>query len=143
MVNRETKQVKAMKVPTAEKDFLLPKINLSVKKGSTIVTDTYHAYKDLKKNYTHKSVKHSAGEYVRIENTTAFKIHTNTIEGFWSLVKRTINGTHHWISKKHTNKYLAEMSFRYNTKELSDNERFVNFLQMSFKKLTYKDLISA
>jgi transposase-like protein len=141
MVNRDTKQVKAMKVPTAEKDFLLPKINLNVKTGSTIVTDSYHAYKDLKKNYTHKSVKHSAGEYVRVEAKTAFKVHTNSIEGFWSLVKRTINGTNHWISKKHTNKYLAEMSFRYNTKELSDNERFINFLQMSFKKLTYKELI--
>jgi hypothetical protein len=93
----------------------------------------------LKKNYTHKSVKHSAGEYVRVEAKTAFKIHTNSIEGFWSLLKRTINGTHHWISKKHTNKYLAEMSFRCNTKELSDNERFVNFLQISFKKLTYKN----
>jgi transposase-like protein len=143
MVNRDTGCVKAMKVPTAEKDFLLPKINLNVKNGSTIVTDSYHAYKDLKKNYTHKSVKHSAGEYVRIEAKTAFKVHTNSIEGFWSLVKRTINGTHHWISKKHTNKYLAEMSFRYNTKELSDSARFVNFLQISFKKLTYKDLISA
>ena len=150
MVNRETGCVKAMKVPTAEKDFLLPKINLNVKQGSTIVTDTYHAYKDLKKNYKYKSVKHSAGEYVRIEAKTAFKVHTNSVEGFWSLVKRTINGTHHWIclaatvdSKTHNNKYLAEMSFRYNTKELSDSARFVNFLQISFKKLTYKDLISA
>jgi transposase-like protein len=142
MINRETGMAKAMKVPTAEKDFLLPKINLNVARGSTIVTDTYHAYKDLKKNYKHKTVKHSAGEYVRVESKTAFQIHTNTIEGFWSLVKRTINGTHHWISKKHINKYLGEMSFRYNTSDMQDNDRFIGFLQISFKKLTYKQLIA-
>jgi len=94
MVNRETKQVKAMKVPTAEKDFLLPKINLNVRRGSTIVTDTYHAYKDLKNNFTHKSVKHSASEYVRNEidydGRVAFQVHTNTIEGFWSQVNNHI-----------------------------------------------------
>lgn len=145
MINRETGQAKAMKVPSAEKEWLLPKINVNVARGSTIVTDTYHAYKDLKKNYKHKTVKHSAGEYSRNERDnegrTAFKVHTNSIEGFWSLVKRTINGTHHWISKKHINKYLGEMSFRYNTSDMQDNERFVNFLQISFKKLTYKELI--
>lgn len=145
MVNRDTKEVKAMRVPTAEKEFLLPKINMNVKKGSTIVTDNYHAYKDLKNHFSHKMVKHSAKEYVRNEvdaqGRIAFKVHTNSIEGFWSQVKRTINGTHHWISKKHINKYLAEMSFRYNTKMLSDNTRFVNFLKTSFNKLTYKQLV--
>lgn len=110
MINRETGMAKAMKVPSSEKEWLLPKINVNVARGSTIVTDTYHAYKDLKKNYKHKTVKHSAGEYSRNEKDnegrTAFKVHTNSIEGFWSLVKRTINGTHHWISKKHINKYI-------------------------------------
>ena len=142
LVNRDTKQVKAMKVPTAEKDFLLPKINLNVKNGSTIVTDSYHAYKDLKNNFTHKSVKHSAGEYVRIEATTAFKIHTNSIEGFWSLVKRGINGTYHWVSKKHINKYLAEYSMRYNSREMSDVARFELFCNNTQGKLLYKDLIA-
>ena len=142
LVNRNTKQVNAMKIPTAEKDFLLPKINLKVKNGSIIVTDSYHTYKDLQKNYTHKSVKHSAGEYVRIEAKTAFKIHTNSIEGFWSLVKRTVNGTHHWISKKHTNKYLAEYSMRYNSREMSDVARFELFCNNTQGKLLYKYLIA-
>ena len=128
IINRETGQSKAMKVPSSEKEWLLPKVYMNVKDKSTIVTDTCHAYKDLKKNYTHKTVKHSAGEYYREEKNkegrTAFKVHTNSIEGFWSLVKRTINGTHHWVSKKHINKYLGEMSFRYNTSDIADNERF-------------------
>ena len=87
-------------------------------------------------------VKHSSGEYRRVESKATFKIHTNSIEGFCSVVKRTINGTHHWISKKHTNRYLAEMSFRYNAKKISDSKRFIDFLQMAFTKLTYKNLIA-
>lgn len=90
MVNRDTGEVKAMKVPTAEKEYLLPKVRLNVKEGSTIITDAYHAYKELKTQYNHKSVKHCASEYVRVESRTAFKIHTNGIEGFWSQVKRGI-----------------------------------------------------
>ena len=149
MINRETGKAKAMKVPTAEKDFLLPKIRLNVKSGSTIVTDTYHAYNDLKKQYTHKTVKHSAGEYVRIEpavgdsqNKTAFKIHTNSIEGFWSLVKRTINGTHHWVSKKHINKYLGEMSYRFSNRNMSVAERFEAICLKSNVSITYKQIIA-
>lgn len=142
MVNRDTKQVKAVKVPTAEKDFLLPKINLNVKSGSTILTDTYHAYKDLSKKYNHQTIKHSAGEYVRSDARVSFKIHTNTVEGFWSLLKRGINGTYHWVSKKHINKYLNEYSMRYNSREMNDVERFKLFCNNTQGKLLYKDLIA-
>ena len=55
----------------------------------------------IRNNFTHKTVKHLASEYVRneldIDGRVAFKVHTNTVEGFWSIVKRTVNGTHHWI----------------------------------------------
>ncbi len=142
MVNRESGCVKAMKVPTAEKDFLLPKIRLNVKSCSTIVTDSYHAYNDLKKQYAHKTVKHSAGEYCRIEKHTAFKIHTNSIEGFWSLAKRTINGTHHWVSNKHINKYLGEMSYRFSNRNMSVAERFEAICLNSNVSITYKQIIA-
>jgi transposase-like protein len=147
LVNRETKQVKAFKIDNANKECLLPKIGCNVKEKSTIVTDTYHAYNNLRRNYTHKTVKHSANEYVRneidIDGRVAFKVHTNTIEGFWSLVKRTINGTHHWISKKHTQAYLAEMEVRYNTKEQEDCFRFESFVsKVNGLRLKYKDLIA-
>lgn len=142
MVNRETKRVKAMRVPRAEKDFLLPKININVEERSVIITDTLPAYKDLRKHYDHKTVKHSAGEYVKNDSRIAFKIHTNTIEGFWSLLKRGINGTYHWASKKHMNLYLAEYSLRYNTREIKDNERFANFFAKKTGKISYKQIIS-
>ena len=125
----------------AEKENLLPKINIHNARGSMIVTDTLQAYNDLKGNYNHKTVKHSAGEYVRVEKD-GFKTHTNSIEGFWSLVKRTINGTHHWVSKKHINKYLAEMSFRYSNKSLSVAERFEAICLSSNLNITYKQIIA-
>jgi transposase-like protein len=144
LVNRETKQVKSFNVESADKECLLPKIGCNIKMGSTIVTDSYHAYKDLKNNYKHDVIKHSAGEYVRIDTSReAFKIHTNTIEGYWALVKRTINGTYHWVSKKHLQKYLIECDFRYNTKEFEvESQRFDCFLQNKASKLSYKKLIA-
>jgi transposase-like protein len=144
LVNRETKQVKSFNVDNADKECLLPKIGCSVKAGSNVITDSYHAYKDLKNNYNHDVIKHSAGEYVIIDdNRDAFKIHTNTIEGYWALVKRTINGTYHWVSKKHLQNYLCECDFRYNTKEVEiESERFDCFLQSKSSKLSYKTLIA-
>jgi hypothetical protein len=135
-----------MKVVDSCKEHLLPKVYLNIKDNSTIVSDTYHAYRDLKKHYNHKTVKHSAGEYCRNEKDndikTAFKVHTNSIEGFWSLLKRGINGIYHWASVKHIQGYINEFSYRYSTKELQGNERFLMFLNgVENKKVTYKQLI--
>lgn len=142
IVNRETKQVKAMKVPSSEKDFLLPKVYLNVNKGASIVTDNYGAYTSLTKHYTHETVKHSAGQYVKTNSRVAFKIHTNTIEGFWSQVKRGIYGIYHWTSKKHINRYLNEYTFRYNGKENTDFGNFINWFEnCEGKKVIYSNLI--
>ena len=67
----------------------------------------------------------------------------NSIEGFWSMVKRGIYGVYHWASAKHINKYLNEYSRKYNTKELTNSERFYNFFGNINHKITYKQLISA
>jgi hypothetical protein len=79
----------------------------------------------------------------RIDSRIAFKIHTNTIEGFWSLLKRGINGIYHWVSKKHINAYIAEYSLRYNSREMDDNQRFKMFCGKIEGKLSYKTLIAA
>ena len=143
LINCETKQVKSVVVESADKENLLLKIGCNVKMGSNIITDSYHAYNNLKNNYKHDIIKHSANEYVRIDARTSVKIHTNTIEGYWGLVKRTINGTYHWVSKKHLQKYLLECDFRYNTKEVEiESERFDFFLQNKSSKLSYKTLIA-
>jgi transposase-like protein len=142
MVNRNTQQVKTFKIASAEKENLLPKVNIYNKNGSTIITDTLHAYKDLKNNYNHETIKHSVGEYVRKENNKAYKIHTNSIEGFWSQLKRGIYGVYHWASVKHIQKYCNEFSFRYNNRKITDFERFTEwFSTCEDKRVFYKLLI--
>jgi transposase-like protein len=80
LVNRDTKQAKAFVVENADKECLLPKIGCNVEEKSVIVTDSYHAYNDLRNNCKHKSVKHSANEYVRnefdIDGRVPFQVHT-------------------------------------------------------------------
>ena len=88
--------------------ILKPLIREKVDKSATIITDGFGAYKDLDKEYTHEIVNHSGNEYVR------GNFHTNSIEGFWSQVKRTIGGTHIQVSKKHLQLYVNECVFRYN-----------------------------
>lgn len=141
IVNRDTKQVKAFKVPSAEKENLLPRVNMNIKAGATIISDTFQGYKDLKKHYDHSTVKHSAGEYVKNDSRKAYKIHTNTIEGFWSQLKRGINGVYHWVSDKHIQKYCNEFSFRYNTREMKEFERFDFFFNKVEMRLDYATLI--
>lgn len=143
IVNRNTKQVFAKKVKSAKTYDLQPIINGNIKEGSIIITDEWRSYNKFNSMYKHHKVNHSKGEYVKKDNREAYKIHTNTIEGFWSHLKRGINGIYHWASKKHIDKYLLEYSYRYNKRYLTDFERFGNFFENCKRKnLSYKELIA-
>ena len=83
-------------------------------KVSLLITDQWVGYKHLGKEYPHKTVDHAKHEYV------VGAIHTNTIEGFWLLIKRGMVGTFHKVSKKHLPLYVAEFQFRYNNRMNSD-----------------------
>ena len=83
-------------------------------KVSLISTDEWRPYRKLAKEYNHGVVCHSVGEYVN------GAIHTNTIEGFWSIVKRGIVGTFHKVSRKYLPLYVNEFEFRYNNRENPD-----------------------
>ena len=144
MLNRDTKQIKTVKVESAEYHNLAKEVMENVKEGSTLITDGHASYIRLNRFYEHKSVNHSADEFVRNEknpNREAFKIHTNGIEGYWSWLKRGIDGIYHWVSKKHLERYLKEFEFRYNTREMKDFERFNHFLTKIKGRLTYANLI--
>ena len=79
---------------------------------STVFTDDYKGYIGFDKNgYTHQRINHSAGVYVLGD------VHTQTIEGFWSLVKRGISGVYHNVGKNYLQTYLDEYSFRYNRRD--------------------------
>jgi len=112
MVERHGRVIaKAVKDTTAKtlcgivREYVLP--------DSIVFTDELNAYNTVSKDrrYTHRRIKHSAGVYVMGD------VHTNTIEGFWSLVKRGIGGVYHSVSQKHLQSYLNEYSFRYNRRE--------------------------
>jgi transposase len=94
------------------KEHVIPNIVNWVKPGARIATDEAGAFASLwQDGYRHGAVNHNAKEYVR------GWVHTNTIEAFWAWLKRGINGTHVWVSKRHLPKYLGEFEFRFNLRK--------------------------
>jgi IS1 family transposase len=81
---------------------------------SLLSTDEHSAYRRLSPDYPHHAVRHQAKQYV------VGAVHTNTIEGFWSIFKRGIMGTFHKVSRKYLPLYVAEFEFRYNNRENAD-----------------------
>lgn len=127
--------LRAMSVKDVKSNTMLKHIVENVLIGANIHTDEFRSYNGIESFYNHKVVQHSAGQYVDGD------CHTNTIEGFWSLLKRGIFGIYHHVSEKHIDRYLTEFSFRYNSRRIKDNERFAMFLQNCGGRLTYQDLI--
>ncbi|MCB0746789.1 MAG: IS1595 family transposase [Ignavibacteriae bacterium] len=121
-------------IPREDKKNMRDFIKTHVPKGSTIYSDEAKVFHQLKKYYTHKSVKHALSLYVDGD------VHTNTIENFWSLLKRGLYGIYHQVSDKHLERYLDEFSARFNTRSLTTQERFENFLVDSESYLSHKRL---
>ena len=98
------------------------------------MTDEAKMYKSIGKEFaSHNVVTHSANEYVR-DNA-----HTNTIEGFFSRLKRGLIGTYHHVGSQHLIRYVTEFDFRYNTKKKSDTHRAEHLLiNISGKRLMYR-----
>ncbi len=103
--------LRAGPIPNTTREVLEPTVIRNVEAYSIISTDEWRAYNDLHRaGYEHGTVNHHAKEYVRGIH------HTNTIEGHWSLLKRSISGTHVHVSAKHLWKYVSEFSFRRNNR---------------------------
>jgi transposase-like protein len=109
-----------------------------VKEECTMVSDEHRAYNKVGEKYNHKKINHRDKEYVRTEDN--LRVHTNSIEGYWSLLKRQIDGIHHFVSGKHLQRYCDEHSFRYNNRKLFQNERFAKSLTNCKGSLKYKEL---
>jgi transposase-like protein len=108
-----------------------------VSPAATLVsTDEHSGYRNLGRTFPHGVVRHSAGEFRKGE------VHTNTIEGAWSILKRQIYGIHHWVSAKHLNSYVAEVAFRYNRRDMAEGDRVNAMLASVEGRLTYKALIA-
>lgn len=119
-------------------ETLHPIMFKNVKADSKIVTDAYRSYCGLSATYDHVAIKHKDGNYITLGDD-----HTNTIEGFWSLLKRGIIGIYHQVSPTHLHRYCHEFGYRYNTRMITDPNRFVNtFKKADNIRLTYKQLIA-
>ena len=129
--------VRAMPIQATDKKTLHHHVNNEVAAGATIYTDEHHGYRGLLR-YKHKTVRHSAGEYVNQQAST------NGIESFWALLKRGYIGTHHWWSIKHLHRYVAEYTYRQNTIGLSGEPAIGSIVRNSEgKRLSYANLIQA
>lgn len=129
-------KVSAKVIDDLSKETLHSEVKEKVKKGSNLFTDEWKSYRGLDEDYIHEVVNHSINEYVR------GNVHTNSIENFWTLLKRTIGGTYVSVEPFHLGKYLDEQVFRFNERKDNDKGRFLKAVGMiSGKRLKYNELI--
>jgi transposase-like protein len=140
MLDRESRQVRARVVPNVKRETLQNAILEQIEKGSSVYTDRGVGYDNLAaREYIHETVNH-VQEYVRGE------VHTQGIENFWSLLKRSLRGTYVAVEPFHLDRYVDEQVFRYNNRATKDNpltdlDRFaVAVSQIAGKRLTYAEL---
>jgi len=134
MIERSGK-LNARKVDDVKKKTLTKEIVRCVKKSANLYTDEWVGYNGVAKLYKHAMVNHGQGEYVNGD------AHTNTVEGFWSLLKRGIVGIYHFVSRKHLQDYVDEFVFRYNTREMSEAGRINRLLENMAVRTTYRRLV--
>lgn len=135
LIERKGK-VTLMYISATTKETMVSFVKKHVPKDSRIITDEHNGYNELHKSYIHDTVNHSTKVYV------VGDAHTNTIENFWSVLKRGIYGTYHQVSSKHIDKYLNEFAARFNARKLSECDKFHTFLAKSEGGLLYKNLIA-
>lgn len=127
-------ELRAQKVNNVTSQNIKSIIREHVSPSATLMTDQYPIYNGLDQEFAgHEVVDHGAGEYV---NGNA---HTNTLEGWFALLKCGVTGTFHHVSEQHLDRYVDEFAFRYNRRDISDAERTVSAIRkIGGKRLTYK-----
>ncbi len=139
MLDRDLRKVRATVIPNVRRDTLQTQILREIKPGSTVFTDEWIGYNALKNEFVHDVVNHVKG-YVE------GNVHTNGIENFWSLLKRTLKGTYVAVEPYHLQKYVDEQIFRFDNRRtkqnpLNDSDRFTYAMsQIVGKRLTYSEL---
>ena len=133
--DREMRTVRAKVVPDVKRETLQNEILKNVRYGSTIYTDDAVGYDNLNYRFVHDVVNH-AEQYVK------GRVHTNGLENFWSLLKRSLRGTYVAVEPFHLDRYVDEQVFRFNNRKgLNDSQRFALAMsQAAGKRLTYAEL---
>lgn len=140
LVDRETKQVKSMRVDQVSIKTIKPIVQKNVDRKAQLMTDGFRMYKRIGRGFAaHHSVNHTQGEYVKADNP---EIHTNNVENYFSVFKRGMKGTYQHCKENHLNRYLSEFDFRYNHRVrlgYDDAERAdIALKQIAGKRLTYQ-----
>lgn len=139
LVDRSSGKARSMVVDNLKLKTLLPLLQANIASNAQVFTDEAGQYRNLSDHFLHGWVRHSAGEYVSRINPA---IHTNTIEGFFSIFKRGMKGVYQHCGHNHLHRYLAEFDFRYNNRKalgVEDQERAENLLMgVKGKRLTYR-----
>ena len=140
LIDRSTGQAKSMVVDEVDAKTLMPLIQANVAREAHIMTDDAPVYRKLGEHFAvHDSVDHSRKEYV---NPIMPWIHTNTVEGFFSVFKRGMKGVYQHCNENHLNRYLAEFDFRYNNRirlGIDDHQRAEILLAgVVGRRLTYQ-----
>ncbi len=139
VLDRNLRQVRTKVVPNVKRETLQNEILNNVHRGSLVCTDSTAGYDGLKEDFVHETVNH-AQEYVRGQ------VHTQGLDNFWSLLKRTLRGTYVAVEPFHLDRYLNEQVFRFNNRAtknnpLNDADRFALAMsQVAGKRLTYAQL---
>jgi transposase-like protein len=137
LINSDTGEVRSRVVPDITgatlRKFMSEHVDMA---GSVLHTDEGGWYRQLGQEFIeHNAVNHSAGEYVR------GMVSTNRAEGYFSQLKRSLDGTHHHVSKTHLPRYVAEFDFRYSTCKMTDSERLQKMVdQAQGRRLSYRPL---
>ena len=130
LLERETGRIRTKVVTSRKKGSLQAEVRKYVEAGAELHTDALKSYDGLDE-YTHKVIDHA-------EAYVDGNVHTNGMENFWSLLKRTIKGTYVSVEPFHLFRYLDEQSFRYNERKTTDSQRFQQVLEsVAGKRLTW------
>lgn len=140
LVDRDTGQVRSMVVDNLRPETIAPILQANIAREARLMTDEAHVYKKIGAGFAdHGTTNHNKGEYVSRTDPT---IHSNTVEGYFSIFKRGMKGVYQHCDKKHLHRYLAEFDFRYSNRAalgVDDTARAITALQgVVGKRLTYR-----
>ena len=140
LVDRNTGKARTMVVDDVTAATIMPIVKANVAREAVVMTDESNVYRSVHRHFAaHGTTNHSAGQYVDYE---LLAVHSNTVEGYFSIFKRGMKGVYQHCGERHLHRYLAEFEFRYNNREAlgcNDRDRSQAALRgISGKRLTYQ-----
>ena len=140
LVDRDSGKARTMVIDDVRAETLMPLVIANVAREARIMTDEHSGYRDVKRWFAgHGTTSHGRGEYVNLEDRS---IHSNTVEGYFSIFKRGMKGVYQHCAEQHLHRYLSEFDFRYSNRiavGVDDVERTDRAIRgIVGKRLTYR-----